>query len=84
MNDKYDFACWNTEADNLEEAVPALQDYLSRHKIWRAIIVSDCETMGFSGISKRNPFDVCEHVSNTSSLVDENTIADFRRRKEEL
>lgn len=83
MNDKYDFACWNTEANNLEEAVPALQDYLSRHKIWRAIIVSDCETMGFSGISKHNPFDVCEHVSNTSSLVDEETIADFRRRKEE-
>ena len=79
----YGFACWDTEADNLDDAVPALRDYMKLHKEWRAVIVCDSQTIGLDGVRKENPFDVCGYVPASGNLSSVESIKEFRKAKEE-
>lgn len=83
-NNNFAFCEWNTNADNLDEAVPKLKDVVQHKKEWRAIVVNDSSTWGFDGINKRNPFDYVNSRRKDYQFSSFEQIKSFRSAEEAL
>lgn len=55
LNDNFSMCEWIPEGETLAEAVPKLEETVSQHKQWRAVILCNEE-----GIQYRNPFELVQ------------------------
>jgi len=70
------FCRWRPNGKNLEEAVPALYDTVSRHERWRLIVV--CEE---DGMAQKNPFDTVGYVD--PPIPEKMEVADYLAARRE-
>lgn len=71
------FCAWQKDAPTLEDAVPELNDAVSRHEKWRLIVVCDEE-----GLTYKNPFDLARYEDPAQPAdMDDDAYRSFRREK---
>lgn len=83
-SDSFAFCAWNAQAETLDEALPELKSIIRHKKEWRAVIVNDSSTWGFSVVNKRNPFDFVDSEKKKYQFSSFEQIKAFRESENAL
>ncbi len=80
-NDNFAFCDWDSEADSLDAAVPALKGLIRDRNAWNLILVCDSKSYGMDNINRKNPFDYVDYVKVPTRFSDIDELSKFHESK---